>query len=224
MISAPAQPSIDDDTPTTGFDLFDTPLPGVPSLHGRPLLRTVQLLDHGQAERVYRQLRESLEWNDGSYVAEGRRFQLPRLQAWYADDRVDYRYAEQLHNSHRWTPELLDLRRRVEAVVHQPFNAVLANCYRTGQDSVDWHADDDADLGPEPVIASLSLGTTRTFLVRPRWPMQNRIRAAFQIALSAGMLLVMDPLMQTYFEHAVLAESEADGGRINLTFRHVVGD
>ena len=42
-------------------------------------------------------------------------------------------------------------------------NGLLLNFYRNGADSMGWHADDEPELGINPVIASVSFGETRTF-------------------------------------------------------------
>lgn len=185
---------------------------------GHPLLRSGRLLAQDEADALFQALMSTTPWNDGSYMAAGRRFQLPRLQAWYADEGVDYRYADNLHNSHPWTPTLLALRQRVEAASGLRFNAVLLNLYRHGLDSVGWHADDEPDLGPAPAIASLSLGATRAFGVRPRPTGEVHL-----LPLPAGTLLVMDAPFQQHWHHAVPAQPEVGAPRLNLTFRLVIG-
>lgn len=181
-----------------------------------PLLRIGRLFDEAQAGQLFHHLIAGTPWNDGYYLAAGRRFALPRLQAWYADPGIDYRYADNLHNSHTWTPTLRALREQIEHLSGLAFNAVLLNLYRDGQDSVGWHADDEPDLGPAPAIASLSLGSTRRFSIRPRPHGQ-----AQHIPLPPGTLLVMDPPFQQDWEHAILADPGVMSPRLNLTFRRV---
>jgi alkylated DNA repair dioxygenase AlkB len=62
-----------------------------------------------------------------------------------------------------WTPALLEVKRAVEPPSGVEFNSVLLNRYRTGKDSVSWHADDEPEFGERPVIASVSFGGTRSF-------------------------------------------------------------
>ena len=184
-----------------------------------PLVATGRLLGEPVADDLFRQLLVDTPWNDGSYLAAGRRFQLPRLQAWFADEGIAYRYADNLLNSHPWTPRLSALRQQVEAVTGHRFNAVLINQYRDGGDSVSWHADDEPDLGPAPTIASLSLGATRTFCLRPRGA--DRSPHELPIPLPSGTLLLMRAPLQRDWEHAVPAEPSVTAPRINLTFRLV---
>lgn len=186
------------------------------AMRALPLLRIGRLFDETEAGQLFHRLLTETPWNDGYYLAAGRRFALPRLQAWYADPGIDYRYADNLHNSHTWTPTLQALREQVQHLSGLRFNAVLLNLYRDGRDAVGWHADDEPDLGPAPAIASLSLGATRSFSVRPR-PRGE----AVHVPLPAGTLLVMDPPFQQTWEHAVLANPLVMSPRLNLTFRRV---
>jgi alkylated DNA repair dioxygenase AlkB len=184
-----------------------------------PLVATMRLLDETAAADLCHRVLAETPWNDGSYLAGGRRFQLPRLQTWFSDPGVAYRYADNLLNSHPWTPILLDLKQQVEALCNTTFNAVLVNLYRDGQDAVGWHADDEPDLGPAPIIASLSLGAVRRFSLRPK---TDPSAAPLSIPLPAGTLLLMSPPLQRDWEHAVLAEADVTEPRINLTFRRVL--
>jgi len=166
-------------------------------------------------------LQAQIAWNEGEYLVAGRSFRLPRLQAWYADPGVEYRYAQQLLNSHAWIEPLLALRHQVEVLAGQTFNAVLVNLYRDGTDCVGWHADDEPDLGPAPVIASLSLGASRTFSVRRKVDAVRPDQEHPGLLLQAGDLLVMDAPFQRDWQHAILAAPEKTGSRMNLTFRQV---
>lgn len=186
---------------------------------GHPLLDVRRLCDAAEADALFRALCAETPWNDGSYSAAGRRFSLPRLQAWFSDPGAAYRYAGNLHNSHPWTPRLSELRERIAALTGIRFNAVLANLYRDGNDHVGWHADDEADLGPAPQIASLSLGATRAFHWRPK---PSTTGDAGQLALPAGTLLLMRAPFQQGWEHAVPAEPAVGAPRLNLTFRLVL--
>ncbi len=118
-----------------------------------------------------------------------------------------------------WIDELIELRQQVEAAVGCRFNSVLVNLYRDGNDSMGWHADDEPELGERPVIASVSLGSARDFLLRPR----NRSAgiANTRLQLSHGSLLVMAGSTQANWQHMVPKRKRIDTPRINLTFRDV---
>lgn len=189
------------------------------AIPGAPLLRRTSLLTPGEAEDCLDRLQSELLRNNGTFEAFGRRFPLPRLQAWHADPGVEYRYARQLHNSRPWTPALQALRLRIEDACAMAFNAVLANYYRNGQDCVGWHADDEPDLGPAPAIASLSLGATRVF----SWRRRGDPSSSGANQLPAGTLLLMVAPFQRDFEHAILSDPAIHSPRLNLTFRQVLG-
>ncbi len=113
---------------------------------------------------------------------------------------------------------LLELRQRLERSLGARFNSVLANAYRDGQDSMGWHADDEPELGPRPLIASISLGATRRFLIRER----GRSRSS-GLDLETGSLLVMKGDCQSTYRHCVPKTRKPAGLRINLTYRKIVG-
>ncbi len=129
---------------------------------------------------------------------------VPREQAWFGDDR-----------ERPFTPELATVRRELEALTGERFSHVLLNRYRTGRDSVAWHHDREVDHLNRPVIASLTLGATRAFDLRPK---DDRGKVA-SIDLDHGDLIVMRGDTQTNWEHRVAKNPRIAGERINLTFR-----
>lgn len=152
---------------------------------------------------------------------------LPRLTAWYGDPGASYRYSGIDNDPTPWTPALDALRVKVgdavSTVIGETWkpNAALLNLYRTGMDSVGFHADNEAALGHDParvVVASISLGTSRRFVVRQR-PVGGR----YVFSLGDGDLCIMGPGVQSICDHAVLKEPEVTGVRISITFRHVIG-
>jgi alkylated DNA repair dioxygenase AlkB len=141
---------------------------------------------------------------------------LPRLTAWYADPGLTYRYSGVVHQPLPWTDPLLAVRRRVEAAAGGPFNSLLLNFYRDGRDSVGYHADDEPELGADPVVPSVSLGATRRFVLR-----HNHTGERVTYELTHGSLLLMGGTLQHHWKHAVPKAAAAAGPRINLTFRRI---
>lgn len=181
----------------------------------------LKLLDRFYSQQVcqaYLQtLLEKVDWSDDYYMAFGRRIDIPRRQAWYADSGIRYSYSNNLLVTQEWISPLVEIKQQVEQAVQQQFNSVLLTYYRHGDDSVDWHSDDEAELGDQPWIASLSLGASRDFHYRHR-----RDNRTGQLSLHDGDLLLMYPAFQHNWEHCVPTQPDIEGPRINLTFRQVV--
>jgi len=146
----------------------------------------------------------------------GRVVDSPRLSAWIGDEDAVYRYSGTRFVPRPWTPELLALRDRVAAACGVPFNSVLANLYRDGADRMGWHSDDEPELGPRPVIASVSLGAERTFRFRAKAGGET-----VAIELPHGSLLTMAGDTQRLYRHELPARKRVTGPRINLTFRWI---
>jgi alkylated DNA repair dioxygenase AlkB len=158
-----------------------------------------------------------LKWEQREIFLYGRTVQQPRLTCWYGDEGCEYGYSGIRLQPLSWHCELLQLRRRLEAELEHPFNSILANAYRSGQDSMGWHSDDEVELGENPVIASISLGETRRFLMRERIK-----KTVTEFGLESGSLLVMQGGAQSAYQHCLPKTSAAKGLRINLTFRQVL--
>ena len=112
----------------------------------------------------------------------------PRLVSWHGDPEAYYRYSGRTFEPKPWTPELVGIKQRLDALLGAAFNSVLVNFYRDGQDSMGEHADDEPELGPARdniLIASVSLGTRRRFLLRHR-----QTKELHEFSLGAGNLLV----------------------------------
>jgi alkylated DNA repair dioxygenase AlkB len=173
------------------------------------------------AERPSAQtLAAELPLRSDTFTIFGRTVRVPRLIAWHGDPGCRYRYSGQTYEPAPWTPGLARLRALLVARTGLPWNAVLANYYRDGDDSVGWHADDERELGPtrdDVAIASLSLGATRRFVMRARAGGERR-----EFALGDGSLLVMRGSTQRHWRHALPKTTAPVGPRLNLTFRVIV--
>lgn len=176
-----------------------------------------QFYSAAEAAELYQQLCAQQNWPDNHYTVAGRVFTLPRKQTWHADEGIVYSYSNNLLVTRPWSELLTSIRQQVEAAVNFQFNSVLVNWYRNGEDYVGWHADDEAELGPSPLIASLSLGAARTFSYK-----HKKLNVTGSVLLTSGSLLVMQPSFQHEWLHAVLAEPHVREGRINMTFRRVL--
>ncbi|MCU0433774.1 MAG: alpha-ketoglutarate-dependent dioxygenase AlkB [Bacteroidia bacterium] len=160
-------------------------------------------------------LRRTLHWQQQPVRIFGKLVMQPRLTAWYGDAGAAYTYSGLRHEPLPFTPELQQLRLRLESHTGQRFNSVLCNLYRNGTDSMGWHSDNEPELGPDPVIASISLGQTRRFVLRHK----NNHSLKHTLPLETGSLLLMHGLTQQHWQHGLPRSLTANGERINLTFR-----
>ena len=155
------------------------------------------------------------DWRQDAIRLYGREMLQPRLHAWYGDAHAVYTYSGLRNVPLPWTPLLAELRGIVERAAGARFNSVLLNLYRDGRDSMGMHSDDEAELGPQPVIASLSLGATRTFILRHR---REKALKPVRVPLGDGDLLVMRGETQANWAHGINKQAQA-GARLNLTLR-----
>lgn len=155
-------------------------------------------------------------WRAESIVMWGKTIAQPRLIAWYGDAGSDYTYSGIHLSPLPWTPLLIDLKKRIESVCGAAFNSVLLNYYRDNRDSMGFHSDDEAELGSRPVIASLSLGQERTFILKHKAAQAVR---PVRLKLASGSVLLMKGETQRYWKHGIDKEMQQYGPRVNLTFR-----
>ncbi|WP_426489966.1 alpha-ketoglutarate-dependent dioxygenase AlkB family protein [Hymenobacter sp. 102] len=188
------------------------------------LLLDAEFLTTREAATLFTILTDQVEWQQQPIRLFGREVLQPRLTAWYGDAGAAYAYSGLRLEPLPWLPELAMLRQRVEQATEARFNSVLLNLYRTGQDSMGYHADDEPELGLEPVIASVTLGATRTFRLKPRpvaFPVSARLPEPVSLPLTSGSLLVMQGPTQRNWLHALPKTARPVGPRLNLTFRWV---
>ncbi|WBA41319.1 alpha-ketoglutarate-dependent dioxygenase AlkB family protein [Hymenobacter canadensis] len=196
--------------------LVSLPLPDADVLLDEAFLTPVA------AEALLRELTDTIAWRHEPIKLFGKEVLQPRLTAWHGDPTARYRYSGLALEPQPWTPALRHLRQQLEAASGARFNSVLLNLYRSGQDSMGWHADNEPELGPAPVIASLSLGSTRRFRLRPR-NLARTPHAPVSLDLPGGSLLLMRGATQQHWLHAVPKTARFAGPRLNLTFRQIVG-
>lgn len=171
-----------------------------------------------EADQAFRSLRDEVPWQQDEIIVFGKRVPQPRLTAWFGDEGLEYMYSGITMQPLPWTDTLDAIRARVEGLAAQGFNTVLLNLYRHGKDGVAWHADDEADLGRQPVIASVSLGATRRFQLRRRD--DPSVKREFE--LHHGDVVIMRGTTQELWQHQVPKTAKQVGERINLTFRTIV--
>lgn len=171
-----------------------------------------QWLSEGEAQQLLDNL-GSLPWQQREIQIRGQRIAEPRLTHWCGDPGARYRYSGRTNEPAPWPSSLLGVKERLQRELGRPFNSCLLNLYRNGQDSIGMHSDDESELGPEPVIASISLGASRKFHLRPR-----ETGLKLDLWLPHGSLLCMRGTTQQRYRHGV-PKCASSLPRVNLTFR-----
>ncbi len=197
------------------MDLFSAPstLTPIPIEDGELAMLSQLPLSVDNATAMACLLHETA-WRADSITLWGKQFLQPRLSAWHGDK--SYTYSGLTMQALPFTPLLAEIKQAVEAASGHVFNSVLLNYYRDGRDSMGMHSDDEAELGPNPAIASVSFGATRTFILR-----HKRSKHTIKLDLTDGSMLLMAGAMQANWSHGINKLTRPCGARINLTFRFI---
>jgi alkylated DNA repair dioxygenase AlkB len=177
------------------------------------------LVHEADRDAMLRQLIDDTSWRQESVKVWGRTYSQPRLTAWYGDPESYYTYSGITLIPIPWTDLLLEIKERVETASSSVFNSVLLNYYRDNRDSMGLHSDDERELGPRPIIASVSLGEERTLVLKHK---VNKALEPVRLRLASGSLLLMKGETQRYWKHGIDKETRRCGPRVNLTFRRIV--
>lgn len=191
-------------------DLQDLPLPHADIAYAPAFLSTVQ------ADALFSALVDAVPWQQPQLLIHGRLVITPRLCCWMGDPDAAYRYSNTRFLPEPWIAPVLRLKTALETRTCTSFNSVLLNYYRDGRDAMGWHSDDEPELGLKPVIASVSIGGARRFLLRPASGGKSS-----SIELEHGSLLLMRGETQKNYQHSLPRTAKAVDGRINLTFRNI---
>lgn len=171
-------------------------------------------LSESEADHLLAVFLEHVPWRQDHLTLFGKRHPVPRRHCWFADDGATYRWSGLTMEPAPWLPDLLALRERLEDELPAGFPFLLANLYRDGDDAMGWHADDEPELGPRPLLASISLGATRDFALR-----ENTSRTRTTIPLPHGSLLLLDGRLQETHQHSLPRRKRVRAPRVNLSFR-----
>jgi alkylated DNA repair dioxygenase AlkB len=183
-------------------------------------------LSNNEANILFDVIDKKVIWEQQEILFYGKHHKIPRLTAWYGDEKAAYKYSGILNTPLTPFEELQKLLLRVEKACATKFNSVLLNKYRTGNDKVSWHSDNEKEFGVNPIIASLSLGQERRFDIREinykdYHEDEKRIE---HIPLNNGTLILMKGTFQHEWQHQIPIQKKINEPRINLTFRNVIYD
>ena len=195
-------------------DLLKT---GTIQLPDATLVFEPHFLPGDEANTLLTSLLQKTPWRQDEIRIFGKTHPQPRLTALFGNNGNSYSYSGITMDPEPFTPELKDLKEKVEQRCGHAFTTCLLNLYRDGNDSNGWHADDEKELGTNPVIASVSLGETRVFPLKHR--RQKSLR--YRMRLVHGSLLVMRGPMQHHWLHQIPKTRKPVKPRINLTFRSI---
>jgi alkylated DNA repair dioxygenase AlkB len=175
------------------------------------------VLNHQEANNYFEKFLSQILWKNDEAVLYGKHYITKRKAAWYGDAAFEYTYSNTTKTANPWTPDLLGLKSIVEQHTGTIFNSCLLNLYHDGNEGMAWHSDDEAALGKDTVIASMSFGAERKFSFKHKDTKQT-----VSIMLEHGSLLVMKGTTQTHWLHSIPKSAKIKSPRVNLTFRTIV--
>ncbi len=189
------------------------------TMHDAQVAFFPEFFQPNESDRFFQELFNQTSWRQEKIRVYGKQLDLPRLTAWYGDPGKAYSYSGISMLPDPWTNNLLKIKQRVDAAAGVRFNSVLLSLYRTGEDSLSWHQDDERELGEDPVIASVSFGGTRSFQFKHK---ARKDLSKVSIDLTHGSLLIMKGPTQRFWVHQVPKTAKPVPPRINLTFRVIL--
>ena len=164
---------------------------------------------------IFEKLLNEIPWQQDDITVFGKTHPQPRLTALFGNEGKPYSYSNIVMQPHHWNPLLMYIKTEIEEICNENFTTVLLNLYRDGKDSNGWHADNERELGRNPIIASVSFGAQRSFHLK-----HNTLpEAKLKITLENGSLLIMKGETQHFWKHQIPKTAKPTAARINLTFR-----
>ena len=139
-----------------------------------------------------------------------------RTRRMWDDEVLEPRLVAAWRTGEPLPPEVAELVAPLDARYGVRFDSCLINLYRDGNDAVAWHADTVRKTMRDPLVATVSLGARRSFLVRPA----DGGAVVRRYAPGEGDLIVMGGSMQHDWHHTVPRERSASGARMSITLRH----
>lgn len=178
------------------------------------LLYIPHFLSTNESDQVYLSLMKGIEWKPDEAILYGKHITTKRSVAWYAEKGFSYRYSGTTKTALPWSPELIELKAKVEIASFEKFNSCLLNLYHDGSEGMAWHSDDETSLRPNSTIASVSLGAERIFRFK-----HKKNGEQVELQLEHGSLLLMKDVIQRHWLHSLPKAMKVKRPRINLTFR-----
>ena len=177
------------------------------------------IIDYPNA--LFYNLVTTLPWQADIVTLFGKTHVTTRQIVWMGNSDIDYQYSGHTRQTIPWTDNVFHVKRHVEEQlaglgINTNFNSCLLNYYPSGDEGMGYHADDEKELGHQPIIASLSLGATRKFVFK-----HKKTQDKVELYLESGQLIVMHGDTQKYWKHSITKTKTVNEGRISLTFRQI---
>ncbi|WP_300675669.1 alpha-ketoglutarate-dependent dioxygenase AlkB [Soonwooa sp.] len=167
-----------------------------------------------EADYYYSKLLNDIDWQHDEALIYGKLITTKRKVAWYGDGDFPYTYSKRTKIAKTWTQDLLDIKKKVEALTTDSFNSCLLNLYHDGNEGMAWHSDAEKALKKNGAIASLSFGAERKFSFK-----HKSTGEVVSLTLDHGSLLVMKDQTQSHWLHRLPPTKKIFDPRVNLTFR-----
>lgn len=177
-----------------------------------------EFFNHEKANWYFNRLLETIPWQQDNITVFGKTYKQPRLTALFANNQKPYTYSNITMYPLVFTNYLINIKTKIEQEIQNNFTTCLLNLYRDGNDSNGWHADNEHELGKNPIIASVSLGAERLFKLKHK----TNKNLKKDVVLEHGSLLLMSGKTQHNWLHQVPKTKKIVGKRINLTFRIII--
>ncbi len=171
-----------------------------------------------ESDNYFKTIKEQTDWQHDDITVFGKTYKQPRLTALFGEKDQTYSYSNITMHPKPFTSTLLNIKSKIEDFSDEKFNTLLINLYRDGNDSNGWHADNEKELGINPVIASVSFGEKMPFHFKHTSLKKER----HKLTLEHGSLLLMKGEMQHYWLHQIAKTKKVIQPRINLTFRRFI--
>ena len=179
--------------------LFESNKPVTIPLKDGSILYDPYFFNNKEANDYFEILRNDIKWQQDDIKIFGKIYAQPRLTALYANNEKPYRYSNITMYPKKFSTILLLIKSQVEKYTNLDFTSCLLNLYRDGQDSNGWHADNEKELGENPIIASISFGAERFFQMKHRYDKSQKLK----IKLENGSLLLMKGKTQHHWLHQI---------------------
>ena len=175
------------------------------------------VIDRKQCDFYFHKLLNEIPWENDQAIVFGKHYITKRKVAWFGDKEYNYKYSGVTKQAHIWTPELLQLKQKIEEISETTYNSCLLNLYHSGEEGMAWHSDGEKTLLDNGTIASVTLGAERKFSFKHKETKQR-----IDIILENGSLLLMKGTTQRNWLHRLPPTKRVNSPRINLTFRTII--